>query len=293
MSPDFSLSRRNVMSRFARFAAAFMPAIALAAACSSDSPTAPNPPPPPPATVTAVTIGGTADVSEGATSQLTATASLSNGSTQDVTSQATWTSSDGTVATVSNTGLVSALKIGTADISAAYASQTGRRTLQVSAAMFRVSLTVQSVTALSTCDDVFQGLTNGEFAARVLAVGSNGTQLTMTQTTSYPGNPDNLLVYNLSEGESQSFTAASETFTIRGEAGQSLRVQFNATEWDQQIIVIPPSTRWVHDSRLDDASTSRTHSYANGTFSSLGPNTLTIGNSSCGIRLNYSISATR
>jgi hypothetical protein len=196
------------------------------------------------------------------------------------------------VATVSGTGLVTAVGLGNADVSATFSSQTGRRTLQVSAALFSVSLTAQSVTALSTCDDVTQGISNGEFAVRVLAVTADGAQVAISQTNQYPGNPDNPQGYNLSEGESASLSA-SRTFSIRGEAGQFLRLQFNATEWDAQIIVIPPSIRNVHDSRLDDAASSRTHSYSNGTFSSLGPNTLTLGNSSCGIRLSYSIAAVR
>jgi hypothetical protein len=242
--------------------------------------------------VTSVAIGGNASLSEGATSQLTATATLSDGSTQNVTSQATWTSSDPTVASVSATGLVNALKIGTADVTATHSSQTGRRTLQIAAALFNVALAVQSVTALSTCDDVIQGSGAGEFGVRVLAVTPGGGQVTMSTTTDYPGDPDELRGLSLSSGQSSSLNA-NRTFSIRGETGQSLRVQFNATEWDEQIIIFPPAIRWVHDSRLSDASTSRTHAYANGSFGSLGPNTLTLGNSSCGIRLNYSVSATR
>ena len=58
-------------------------------------------------------------------------------------------------------------------------------------------------------------------------------------------------------------------------------------------MIIPPSTRWIRDSRLDDVSASRTHTYTNGTFSGLGPNTLTVGSGGCNIRLNYTIAAVR
>jgi hypothetical protein len=265
---------------------------ALAVACGGGSPTSPSGGGGNQVTVTSVTITGSVALSEGATSQLTAMANKSDGSTDNVSSQATWQSSDATVATVSGTGLVTALKTGNADVTAAFGSQTGRRTVQVSPARYRLSLNVQSVTALATCDDVTQGLTNGEFAARVLSITADGERVTLAETREYPGDPGDLRVYNLADGASRSIDA-SRTYTLNGEAGQSVRVQFNATEWDEQIVIIPPSIRWIHDNRLDDATISRTHSYANGTFSSLGPNTLTLGNSSCGIRLNYSITAER
>jgi hypothetical protein len=72
-----------------------------------------------------VSIGGTAP-NVGAASQFSATAALSNGTTQSVTSQATWQSSSTTVATVSNTGLVTALSAGEADITASYQNVTGK-----------------------------------------------------------------------------------------------------------------------------------------------------------------------
>jgi hypothetical protein len=276
---------RKTVSR----AAGALALAAVVAACDK-SPTEPTEPPP--AAVTSVAITGSAELSEGSTSQLTATATLSDGSTQNVTNQATWTSSNTMVASVSGTGLVSALQTGTADISAVYSAQTGRRTLQISPARFSVTLTAQSVTALATCDDVTQGLTSGEFATRVLAITPDGSQSTVSQTTGYPGDPSGPRGHNLAVGESASINVTRE-FTLDGAAGQFLRVQFNATEWDEQIVIIPPSIRWIHDSRLSNAATSRTHSYANGTFGSLGPNALTLGNSSCGIRLNYTISAVK
>ncbi|MBE3071351.1 MAG: Ig-like domain-containing protein [Acidobacteria bacterium] len=56
----------------------------------------------------------------GGTAQLTATARLSNGTTQDCTNSATWESSDGTIARVSATGLVTTVAAGEAEIRATY-----------------------------------------------------------------------------------------------------------------------------------------------------------------------------
>jgi hypothetical protein len=241
------------------------------------------------ATITSVTIGGATSVAVGGTAQLTATANKSDGTTENVTNTATWRSTDTTVLTVSGTGLVTALKAGTADVTATAGSREGRRTLQVALARFRVTLTAQSVTALGTCDDFTQGLTSGEFAVKVLGVAPGGVTETLFATPGYPGDPSDPGGYILGEGASATLNG-TQAFTVNGEAGQFVRAQFHATEWDTQIVVIPPSIRYLHDDRMDDASVSRTHSYANGTFGSLGPNSLTIGNSSCGIRLNYSVS---
>jgi uncharacterized protein YjdB len=61
----------------------------------------------------------------GTTAQLTATGSYSDGSTQDLTSAATWTSNAGGLATVSTTGVVSALKPGSATITATLVGVSG------------------------------------------------------------------------------------------------------------------------------------------------------------------------
>jgi hypothetical protein len=244
------------------------------------------------ATVTSVTIAGNVMLSEGATSQLTATANMSDGSSQDVSSQAVWQSSEPTVATVSATGLVSAVKTGNTDISATYRGQTGRVTVLVSAALYTVRVSGLSVTALSTCDDVTQGLSNGEFAVRVRAITSNGGTVTLTQTAAYPGSTSNPSTHSLGRNQSRSLGGA-RSFTMSGAPGQSLRIEFSSTEWDSQIVLIPPSTRNIHDSRMSNRSRSRTHAFSNGSFGSLGSNSVTLGNSSCGIRLNYSVSATK
>jgi hypothetical protein len=165
-------------------------------------------------------------------------------------------------------------------------------TAQVTEASFLFEVVVQSVTALDTCDNFTQGLSNGEFAVRVLAVRTNGSQATLVDSGSYPGNPDNLRVYNLGRNESRSFSVR-RTYTVPAKEGEFVRLQFNATEWDEQIVVFPPSTRWVPDGDLNNRGASRTHKYSNDSFSGLGPNSLTLGNSSCGIRLNYTVSATR
>ncbi|MCC7043204.1 MAG: Ig-like domain-containing protein [Acidobacteria bacterium] len=267
--------------------------VATASACA-DSPGQPSPivPPVVAPTVTNVVVTGDLAVTEGTSTQLTATATMSDGSERNVTSQSTWTSGNTSVATVSGTGLLTSVAAGAVDITAVYQGRTGKATARVGTASYRFELVVESVTALDTCDDFTQGLANGEFAVRALAVETDGGQTSLVNTGSYPGNPDSLRVFNLGRNESQPINAR-RTFTVPGRGGEFVRLQFNATEWDEQIVVLPPSTRWVPDGDMNNRSSSRTHTFANGTFNNLGPNTLTLGNSSCGVRLNYTVTATR
>lgn len=281
-----------MFSRTAQRVLMIMLLAVLAAGCNKSSPT--SPPNPGPGgngnlTVQSVAVSGTLAVSEGSTSQLTASATMSNGSTQDVSGQATWSSSNAMVATVSATGLLTAVATGNADISATYQGQTGRGTAQVSAALYRLTVTANSVTALDTCDDFTQGLSNGEFAIRVRAETAGGGGLTMTTTSNYPSRSGAI---SLGRNETLSITTVRD-FNVNGAPGQFVRVLFDATEWDEQFVLIPPSVRDIHDSRMSNRTVTRTHGFDNGAFGPLGSNTLTIGNSSCGIRLNYTVTATR
>ncbi len=93
-----------------------------------------------PAVLVAIDISPTdPSVSKGLSVQLSATGIFSDGSTQALTTQVLWSSSNGTVATVSNTsgsnGLASAAAVGTASASASLDGITGSTTLTVTAAV--------------------------------------------------------------------------------------------------------------------------------------------------------------
>ena len=74
--------------------------------------------------VTSLTVAGSAP-GVGLTEQFTATVS-STGGAQTVTNQATWASSNTSIATVSTTGIVRGLAVGESDITAIYQGVTGR-----------------------------------------------------------------------------------------------------------------------------------------------------------------------
>jgi len=113
-----------------------------AVACSRNvTPTPPSPTPPAPVptpSVSSVIVNGAAPT-VGATALFSATANLSNGTAQNVTSQATWSSSNITVATVNGTGLVTGIGVGIADITATYQGATGTAHASVIRATYAVS----------------------------------------------------------------------------------------------------------------------------------------------------------
>ena len=113
-------------------------AASFLSACGSSSPTAPAPTPPPPpvaATVVSLAVAG-ASCANGATCQvpstltLTATASFSDGTTQNVTGQATWSSTNPSVASVS-AGVVTARATGGTDVTAVFQGKLGGVTVSV------------------------------------------------------------------------------------------------------------------------------------------------------------------
>lgn len=79
-----------------------------------------------------------------ASEQLTATVTLSSGATQNVTSQATWASSDEAVATVSG-GLVTAVAVGTCEVTATYEGLSGTCSVTVTDPAEALSVSPSSV----------------------------------------------------------------------------------------------------------------------------------------------------
>ena len=122
-----SVSRPPATTRSSRLAVLVVACLVGAAACggSSSSSTSPTSPSQPTVTLQYVSVTGTFAIgAQGGTTQLRAMASTTSGS-QDVTSQATWSSSNGAVATVSSSGLVSAAGTGLALITASYQGLSG------------------------------------------------------------------------------------------------------------------------------------------------------------------------
>jgi hypothetical protein len=84
-------------------------------------------------TLTTVTVGPTGfNLPVGSTQQMTVTGTYNDGSTKTLTSGVVWTSSDGSVATVSSSGKVTGVAAGTATITAQSGTITGTASITVS-----------------------------------------------------------------------------------------------------------------------------------------------------------------
>src|SRR5499427_2224207 len=96
--------------------------VAMLVACSADTSQSPAAPAPSGAVLE---VRVTSAMPTDATIQLTATARFADGSARDVTTAATWTSANPAVATVSATGLVTALGAGQVEFRASYQGVVG------------------------------------------------------------------------------------------------------------------------------------------------------------------------
>ena len=120
-------------------------------------------------------------IAKGTKRQFTATGLYSDNSTQDLTLQATWSSSDTSVASVGNAagsnGLASALSVGSATISAALGTVSGAATLYVTAATL-VSIQVDPADATIPMD------VSRQFTATGLYSDNSSQDLTLQVTWS-------------------------------------------------------------------------------------------------------------
>jgi hypothetical protein len=113
------------------FWAYFLVVISIGSACGKNvtaaTPVSSNPP-----QLLRLTVAGNTSLTTiGQTSQLTVAATFSDGAVKDVSGDTSWVSSDASVMTVSPTGVVTVVRLGTTVISARYQNQAG--TLSVTA----------------------------------------------------------------------------------------------------------------------------------------------------------------
>jgi len=104
-------------------------AVSLLACGQATSVTAPSPATGASGSITAVVVTG--PPSSGINFQLTASAKTADGSTQDVTALARWEASDPTKVSISSTGWVTILALGTVDIRATYRNVSGSTQVRV------------------------------------------------------------------------------------------------------------------------------------------------------------------
>lgn len=131
-------------------------------------------------TLTSVSVTpASASIAAGATEQFTATATYSDGTTSDVTSNgATWSSSASSVATISTSGLATAVSVGQATLTATYQGKSG------SAALTATAATVTSVAVSPTSASLQVGGTQQFTATATYSDGTTGNVTSSAATWS-------------------------------------------------------------------------------------------------------------
>lgn len=138
----------------------------------TNTPTTPAPTAP---TVSSVTVTGpTSSATTGQTAQFTATAVMSNGTTQTVTDQSSWQSSNGSVATVSGSGLVTAVGAGDADVRATYQNVAGSARISVVSPSHSLCGTVRSSSTNATISAAELEILTGANAGRRVTADNAG-----------------------------------------------------------------------------------------------------------------------
>jgi uncharacterized protein YjdB len=148
-------------------------------------------PPPPvlvlPVLVSVVVTPDIASVLIGGTNQFTATGYYSGGSAIDLTALATWSSSDGSIATVSS-GLASGVRIGSAQITTAAGGLEGSATLNVTTGYPVVSIEVMPESASIavgqsqqfTATATYQNGSSGDITSKAIWASGNVTVSTIS-----------------------------------------------------------------------------------------------------------------
>lgn len=108
----------------------------------------------------------TPSIATGMTLQMTATGTYEDGTTKTITGSATWSTSDATVATVNNTGVVAGVSAGSASISASSGAVSGSTNVTITlSGLVSIQVTPTSASISSGQTQAFQAtgkLQNGQ-----------------------------------------------------------------------------------------------------------------------------------
>ncbi len=127
--------------------------------CGTQSP----PPPPPAPTLTSITVSPlNQSIPIGGTQQFNATGTYSDGTVQDVTTSVTWSSSDTSVATISNSagtnGLATGVAKGSTTIQATQGTPFGKTSFNVTEPLSSIAVTPQNATIASGIPQQFTAI---------------------------------------------------------------------------------------------------------------------------------------
>ena len=178
-------------------------------------------------------------VAAGSEHVLKATGIFSDKSTQDITAQVTWSSSDTTVATISNDttdkGTATTLGTGTTTIRASFSGVDGRTTLTVTSASFK------SIIVTPTDPSIAKGTTQ-QFTATA-TYSDNTTQDITTQVVWASSDPATATISNATADMGLSSAVAKGTTTIKASlSGVDGTTTLTVTDASIVSIALTPTT---------------------------------------------------
>jgi hypothetical protein len=209
---------------------------------------------PPPKTLTSIAVApANPSIATGITQQFTATGKYSDGSSQDLTASVQWSSSQSTVAAISNgsgtQGLATSVATGASLITAALGSVSGSTTLTVTA----VTLTSVSVTPASP--SILVGNTE-QFTATAHYSDSSTQDVTTTANWS-SSDPTVATISNAAGAQGLATGVKSGTVTVtaalspkNGTASLSVTNPVNTSAWTQD----GPVARFAHSAAFDSTT---------------------------------------
>ncbi len=155
-------------------------------------------------------------VAVGATQQFTATATYSDGSAQNITSSVTWSSSTTDVATVSSSGMASAMGSGTSTITATLSAVSGSTMLTVS----KSAPTLTSIAVTPSAPSIIAGATQ-QFTAT--GTYSDGSTQNITSSVTWTSSATTVATIN-SAGLATGVNAGTSTIkaTLNGISGSAI-----------------------------------------------------------------------
>jgi hypothetical protein len=157
--------------------------------------------------LTTVTVGPpTPTINQGSTLQMTATGTYNDGTTKTLTSGVFWSSSASSIASVSNSGVVTGAAVGTATITASSGTISGSTSVTIALA------NLVSIAVTPTSPSITQGTTQ-QFRAIGTVQGGGTTDI----TTSVTWNSTNSSAGSIASGTTNGglFTAASSVTTAQ------------------------------------------------------------------------------
>jgi uncharacterized protein YjdB len=156
-----------------------------------------------------------ASIQPGTTQQFSATGRFGGGTTGDVTALTTWTSSDPTIATITNAGLATGIKFGTVTISGnceCYISQTNLTVGSQTSTTTAIAVTPASASiAIGNTQQSVATATNSNGTSSVITSAANWTSSDSTIATVSSGG----LVTGVTSGK---VTITASSGSVRGSA---------------------------------------------------------------------------